>query len=376
MNIPATLYLVPEGNTEGCSYWRAWRPVTVLEQAGLKTGWAYHNHERLYEHVPGFDLVVYQRSGWDDAEAGRLHIQALHRAGCVVVQESDDDMWLARGEQKSHAEMGIDEKELTPEQNIASTRLYDGCIVSTERLRTIINAVVNHDMPVEVVGNYIDLDLWKAQLEGWGRHPDLKGYVTVGWFGGNRYGRDLEMVAEAWGRLATRYPDKVRFVVQGHLDEVIVNAVPKNMLHVIGWLPTYSRDGMPFYGVGVANMDIVCCSVADTLFNAAKTPIKFLEATAAGAACVVSEPLYGPVVRHAETGYVATNVNDWERYLEVLIVREHKRRRMADAAYKYVSDNWSLKQNAWRFAKAWANLYEAGLPTVVNEIKNRVLVPT
>jgi glycosyltransferase involved in cell wall biosynthesis len=372
--VPATLYLVPEGRTEACSFWRAWRPLTVLSDTGVPCSWGYNTHERIHRYVPGHGLVVYQRLGWEDPVQGAEHIRTLHRAGCVVVQESDDDMWLSRSEQKSHAEMGLEEKELSPEQNVVSTRLYDGLIVSTERLRTIVHAVVSPDMPVEVVGNYIDLGFWKTSLAGWDRHPKLKGHTTIGWFGGNRYGRDLELVAEAWRRLALRYPD-LRFVVGGYLDPVIKEAVPSHMLEVLPWLPVYPRDGLPFYGVGLLNMDIVCCSVADTLFNAAKTPIKFLEATAAGSACVVSPTLYGPVVEHGVTGLVAATADDWERHLESLLARPLKRRRMAERAYAYVRDTWSLSDNSWRFLAAWASLYQAGRANVLADVRSQVLVP-
>lgn len=267
--LASALYFVPRGSTEGCSMWRAWRPVTVAKAHGARCDWAYMGDARASDHVLGYDALVFQRMGWSAVKEGQQFMRELHAAGRVVLAEYDDDIWTNRGDQKSERELGFEDgNELSPSQCRRSTKLYDGLIVSTERLRTVVHGFAP-DMPVEVVGNYIDLGLWRELLAGQERHPKLAGKRTIGWFGGNRKGRDLAVMAEAWRRVAVARPDVV-FVVQGYLDDVIRDAVPKERLEVIGWLPVIPRDGLPFYGVGLLNIDVACCSVAETAFNAAK----------------------------------------------------------------------------------------------------------
>lgn len=371
IDVPATLCLVPRGHTEGCTAWRVWWPLRVLE-GKVRCGWAYNDDPSgtLGRHMLGFDLMVYQRLGFDDERQASEYMDAWRRIGKVTVQECDDDIWLARDEQKSHAEMGIDQRDRTAAENQASTRLYDGVLVSTERLRSVV-ASFAPELPCEVVGNYIDLELWASRLAPYPRLPKLTGVVTVGWAGGNRRSGDLAIVAEAWRRLALARPE-VHFVVGGYLDPAIALAVPKERLHVLEWLSVRADGAKPFYGVGMKNVDVMCCSVADTLFNAAKTPIKWMEATASGAACVVSEPLYGPVVEHGYTGYIATTADDWFRHLDRLVGNAALRRRINSAARRRIAERHSLAGNAWRWPAAWSRLYQAGKE---RRKAPRVLVP-
>ncbi|MEO8082523.1 MAG: glycosyltransferase [Ardenticatenales bacterium] len=354
--LASALYFVPRG-TEGCAFWRAWRPVTVAGQHGARCGWVPFNDDRVVDHLLGDDVLVFQRLGWQAIKPGREMVAMLRGAGRVVVLECDDDIWSNRADQKSEAELGFDDKqELSPSQNRRSTKLFDGVIVTTERLRTIVHGFAP-DMPVEVVGNYIDLGLWRALLKGEERHPKLAGKRTIGWFGGNRKSRDLAVMAEAWRRVAAQRPDVV-FVVQGYVDDVVKDAVPVDRLEILPWLPVVPRDGMPFYGVGLLNVDIACCSVAETAFNAAKTPIKVYESTAAGAAVVVSSWLYGRTVEHGVDGLVADTADEWEAAILHLLDDEPERQRMRAAMYAKIEARWSLEANWWRFPAAWTALAE------------------
>jgi len=214
------------------------------------------------------------------------------------------------------------------------------------------------EMPVEVIGNYIDVDLWRVWLADYPRLPQFDGVTTVGWAGGNRHSADLVIMAEAWLRLAEAHP-ALHFLVQGYLDPVIKAAVPADRLHVLEWLPVAPRDGKPFYGV-------------DTLFNHAKTPIKWMEATLAGAACVVSAPLYGPVVEHGKTGYTATTADEWYTHLDRLVRKPRLRSRVNAAARKRIAERHALADNVWRWPAAWASLYAAAMD---KRRAPRVLVP-
>ncbi len=370
--VPSVMHLVPREYTEGCTAWRVWSPLRHLAPI-MRAAWAYNDEAdaaALADNMITYDMLVYQRLGWDNLDDARMYMDTWRRAGKVTIQECDDDMWLARDEQKSHAEMGLDVPERTNAQNQDSTRLYDGVLVSTERLRSVV-ASFAPDLPCQVVGNYIDVDLWREWLAMYDRLPQFKNVVTVGWAGGNRHSADLAVMAEAWLRLAQARPD-VHFIVQGYLDPVIRSAVPADRLHVLEWLPIRPTETKPFYGVGLKNVDVMCCSVADTLFNAAKTPIKWMEATLAGAACVVSAPLYGPVVEHGRTGYIATTADEWYTHLEKLTRKPRLRSRINAAARQRINERHAMATNVWRWPAAWAELYAAAMD---KRRAPRVLVP-
>jgi glycosyltransferase involved in cell wall biosynthesis len=65
------------------------------------------------------------------------------------------------------------------------------------------------------------------------------------------------------------------------------------------------------YPSGLKNIDIACCSVAPSEWNACKTPIKWMEASIAGSACVVSASLYGDAVIDGTNALVATTPDEW-----------------------------------------------------------------
>jgi len=357
---PSVLALVPDWN--GCTAWRVAWPYRWLQRHGVNARWLRLDHPLVAEAAVPFDVIVFQRLVWTDTASGREAIAGVRRAGKLAILEIDDDMWVAREEQKSHEELGITAAEATIEQNRASVQLFDGVIVSTERLRTAIHSFAPQ-LPVQVVPNAIDLDYWRRELAGWtgdGKRTgrNLEGVTTIGWFGGDRYDRDVLPLAEAWGRIAEMHPG-VHFVVQGHQAPPLAQAVPAERLHHTRWLPLQAEGGLPFYGVGLREIDIGCAIVAPTMFNAAKTPIKLWEYTAAGAAVVGSSWLYGPHIHNGRDGFVAESADDWTRALDALIRRPRLRARFVARHYRKVQRLYSLEANAWRHVAAWVAISQA-----------------
>lgn len=371
-NLPV-LHLVPRGETEACSFWRVWRPCTLLERGGYPAYWDYIKNDKVSDVLERFGAVVNQRVGWHDPNDGPAFVRAFNDAGIAVWCEHDDDVWHNRTDQLSESEMGFEDgTELTPAQNAQSVACYNGALVSTERLRTILGTVAP-DLPVEVVGNYIDLEYW-ADLDNWERLPELRGVVTVGWFGGKRRDADIAPLAAAWAEVARARP-AVRFVVQGYVPEILRAAVPDGRFYALPWLPVVPRADDParvWYGVGLLNIDVACCSVADTLFNRAKTPIKIWEATLAGAAVCASPVLYGPYIDNGVDGYVCDTTGAWVSRITSLIDNAGRRRRLNAAMRERIAARYSLADNVWRWPAAWSRLHA--------EFKarqsRRVMVPT
>jgi glycosyltransferase involved in cell wall biosynthesis len=222
----------------------------------------------------------------------------------------------------------------------------DGVTVTTERLRTIVRQYT--DAPVRVVPNAIDVRWFRRVLRGARR---LFEPLTIGWAGGNRYTEDLLPVAEAWGRIAERYPE-VTFVVQGHVSPVIEEAVPADRLKIIPWLPIEQ------YPRGLLNIDIGCCAVAPKLFNTAKTPIKVWELTLSGAVCVVSPTLYGPYVADGQDALVAESADEWETALSRLIEDASLRRGLHLAQRRRVAVMHSLDRNWHRWPEAYQEIID------------------
>jgi glycosyltransferase involved in cell wall biosynthesis len=396
----------------GPSLWRVFQPIRALQAAGYPCGWTdwrAADTDRLAHQFDGFMLP---RIAWPP-ERRRLAaawFRTVQQSGRFVVFECDDDLFTS-GITHRTIELGLAEGksferlEAERAERIWAMTQCDGVTVSTPRLATIVRSyfgspdgigglttaapvapsgarpnaqrlsaseesadavglgsrrggdvVLNalrhqpssYQKPVIVVPNAIDLIWFRSVVRATRRQ--ISG-LTIGWAGGQRHDRDLEPMAEAWRRIATRYPD-VRFVVQGHVPAVVVNAVPQAQLLGVPWMPLES------YPAGLAQVDIACCCLADTPFNRAKSPIKAMEAAAAGSA-VVASPFYASLVEHGQTGYIAETADDWEHALEQLVTRPSLRSLMAGRLLRTVEKHHSLARNLWRWPAAWAEIQES-----------------
>lgn len=354
MNGPRVLFLT--GDESGCSLWRVYQPCATLQARGFFAHWKHKDDPEttstdFVARIPfNFDAVILPRISWPNHLDGERWVRALHRAGVAVIYEIDDDVYspsiVARqfAVHDSERAKGLDHLEQDRLDRIAVTQMADGVTVTSRRLATVVSQYT--DKPIEVVPNAIDTRWWRTVLRGARR---IVPPLSIGWAGGARYPEDLVPVAEAWSRIARRYPD-VSFVVQGHMAEVLIDAVPANRCRRLPWLPLHE------YPRGMLNIDIACCSVAPKLFNTAKTPIKLWEFTMSGAVCVVSPTLYGPVAQDGEDALVAETADEWEAALSRLVEDRELRRRLWRNQRRRIAAEHSMEANWWKWPAAWANI--------------------
>jgi glycosyltransferase involved in cell wall biosynthesis len=126
--------------------------------------------------------------------------------------------------------------------------------------------------------------------------------------------------------------------------------VPRERIRAIDWLP------LEAYPLGLREIDVACCPLADAPFNRCKTPIKAWEAAACGSAVVASPTVYGPTLTHGEDGYLCATKEEWLGALERLVEDATERRRVRDNLRRRVATACSLEGNAWRWPAAWARL--------------------
>jgi glycosyltransferase involved in cell wall biosynthesis len=88
-----------------------------------------------------------------------------------------------------------------------------------------------------------------------------------------------------------------------------------------------------------------------------KSDAKFVEAAARGVVTIGSPIVYGRTIRHGETGLLAAAFGDWAPLLAETLADEAGRRRMAEAAWRYVRDQRMFadqiaQRRAW-YAELW-----------------------
>lgn len=348
---PSMLALV--GDQTGPTLWRVFWPITALERAGYPCGWERKDNPMVGKIAPAFDGYLLPRIGWQPHQRHMAEewFGAIRRAGKLAIYEADDDVFT-RAETDRRVELNwtegkaVEQLEAERFERIWTMQQCDGVTVSTQRLATIVRSYTSK--PVVVVPNAIDLFWFQKIVRATKRQ--LPG-LTIGWAGGRRHDRDVEVMAQAWGRIAQRYPT-VRFVVQGWCPAVIREQVPDDRVSHLAWLP------LEQYPAGLAQIDIGCCAVADTQFNRAKSNIKAMEYAAAGAAVVASPTLYGSLVQNGTSGFIAETADEWESALAELIDRPSLRSLMQGRLLKTVERRHSLARNLHRWSDAWSQIAE------------------
>jgi glycosyltransferase involved in cell wall biosynthesis len=353
MNCPPVLFL-SQRPSHGDAHWRMVRPYVRLKEAGVDAAICWLGPDMMPTAPVAGRVVVLQRvivGGSEDA--ARIWVQRLRDAGALaVVFEIDDDELtganidhLAATQPISQADRA--ELERQREALILTLRACDGATVSTDPLADVVRRYT--DRPVITVPNAIDVEWFRNRLAPRAAWAE---YLTIGWAGWRRPDVDLAPMAEAWARIARRYPD-VRFVVAGHQPDVIYRQDID--LDRIIRLPIAALDDYPT----MHQVTIGCCAVADSPFSRCKSNIKLWEYVLAGAAVVGTPLLYGDCMipwHHA----VAETTDQWETALSVLIEHADYRRLARHDLRAHVLAEHSLTDSLDRWANAYGAIVEAG----------------
>jgi hypothetical protein len=213
MSGPSILALVAD--MSGPTLWRTLQPFTALQKRGYRADWDFKDAQLIGQIAPMYDGYLLPRISWlpEHRRMAESWFESIRRAGKFVVWDCDDDV-LTSAETRRRMELnwtdGKSFERLESErwERIWAMQQCDGVTVSTQRLATIVRSFTSK--PVIVVPNAIDLPWFRQIVSATKRQvPGL----TIGWAGGRRHDRDVEDMATAWGRVASKYP-AVTFVVQ------------------------------------------------------------------------------------------------------------------------------------------------------------------
>lgn len=344
------------GDETGCSLWRVWQPFAELEKRGFIAEWCHKDDsDKILPVVAAgrYDAIITPRIVWRKEGVGDRWLRAIRRAGLAWIYEVDDDVFSPRIVDRqsnlfeNEAARGKDQLEWERRERIRFMSDADGITVTTQRLATQIKRYVP-DANVYVVPNAIDAKWFRDTLRGCTRVPELKGKLTIGWAGGNREDVDVIPLAESWSVLAKKF-QHVMFVVQGHIPKVLAECVPQDRRLTLPWV------ALPEYPRAMLNADIGCCCVAPMVFNTSKSAIKWYEYTLAGAACVVSDTVYGKEVTPYHDALVATTTEEWIAHLSALVESDDLRRTIQHNARYTVMTQHTLQTNWWRWPAAWSD---------------------
>jgi glycosyltransferase involved in cell wall biosynthesis len=280
------------------------------------------------------DVIVVQRV------ASAPHVEAiklLRAKGYTVVLDLDDDMGKIHPGNKAFnalrptpgARMGWQYAELAAQ---AATMVT----VSTKILLTVYarhgrGFIIDNYIPQRYLTlHHVDQDRygWPGSIES---HPD-----------------DLLAVGNAAQRLAR----------EGHTF-IQVGPYQKEVLIQLG-LDEYRATGptsLKLWAATVATLGVAWAPLTDTLFNAAKSRLKILEANAVGVPYVASPRAeYTRMTAEGGAGLLAAKPKDWYRQTKRLLEDHSLRRDLSAQAREYAATQ-TIEEHAWRTMEAWNHAY-------------------
>lgn len=277
------------------------------------------------------------------------HIYGAHKdfTGAKLVLDLDDDI---DNVDVSHPEFdGL--KERLP-MRIRMVKMADHIIAATQQIKENIK----HLNPYcTVIPNSIDPAIWKYENK-------LKddGKIRIGWMSSGSHFVDTPIIEGIMLELLEEYPN-----LEFHMAGMVRGSIKgKRWFHHHG---TVGYDTFPKFYASLG-IDISIAPLKDIMFNRCKSNIKFLEASMLAIPTVASDVLPYQCIQHGRTGYLASNSQQFKKYLKILIEDKNKREEMGKAAKQYVLDNWTIDKFLPKYEELFDKITEKKDISVITAI--------
>lgn len=321
------------GGHDGCGFYRLKQPLGQLATA-KPDEYATACDVMLPTDIADYDVVIGQRvCEWNEVrepvkQFGKMAVDHDQ----LTVYEIDDNLWEVPPDNPAHEYFSEEARQINMQ---ACCQMADMVIVSTEPLADIVR---KHNPHVIVIPNYIDEDVLKIPRPRNER-------VIIGWGGTSTHKADFEAMGSALDSTILRFPQTI-FMTIGSLQYGA--NLPKNRVFRKKWIMStrkvYSH---------IAQFDIGIAPLAPNVFNESKSWIKALEYAALGIPCVAGD--FGPyreLIKHGETGFLASTPAQWHEYLSLLVADEDLRLKMGECARRQ-AEELTIQGHLWRYEDAF-----------------------
>jgi len=318
-----------------CARLRLYDPAAALGRAvrllpgAIPDGPGHHLRLDILAHADGVFIQRYFPSP-DTADV----LETIFASGKPVLYDTDDD-WTALP--SGHAFAQAMAKRLP--HILETARRARLVTVTTARLAEVFAAI---NPRVTVVPNFLPEALWRPVA------PPTRPVVAVGLAATASHEPDIAPLSPVLAGLARELAGKLRFVFFGCAPDTAcfpgATAVPFDPAYA-AYAGRLARLGC---GIGLAPL-------ADTAFNRAKSPIKWMEYALCGMAGIFADlPPYRDVVEQERTGLlVGPDPADWGEAVRRLVLDAPLRRTLAANAQETVMARHMLAGNAAAFLRAW-----------------------
>ena len=211
----------------------------------------------------------------------------------------------------------------------------DGAITSTNQLQEELK---KYQSTVLLNRNLASDELISISSQFLKDYSQVSDVVKIGYFSGSiSHNENFELIKPAIKQLLTKYSN-VQLHIVGILD------IPKDMKPFGNQIVTHDYVDWDKLPALISEVDINLAPLVDSIFNRAKSEIKWIEAALVKVPTVASKiGAFSDEVVDGETGLLATD-DEWFDKLESLILSLELRQKLAESAYRAVLENCTLSK--------------------------------
>ena len=211
----------------------------------------------------------------------------------------------------------------------------DGAITSTNQLQ---EELYKYQSKVLLNRNLASDDLIAISSQYIKDYSQISDIVKIGYFSGSiSHNENFELIKPAIKQLLTKYSN-VQLHIVGILD------IPQDMKPFENQIVTHDYVDWDKLPALISEVDINLAPLVNSIFNRAKSEIKWIEAALVKVPTVASNiGAFSDAIIDGETGLLATD-DEWFDKLEALVLSTELRQEIADAAYWDVLENCTLSK--------------------------------
>ena len=211
----------------------------------------------------------------------------------------------------------------------------DGAITSTNQLQKELK---KYQSKVLLNRNLASDELISISSQFLKDYSHVSDVVKIGYFSGSiSHNENFELIKPAIMQLLKKYSN-VQLHIVGILD------IPKDMKPFENQIVTHDYVDWDKLPVLISEVDINLAPLVNSIFNRAKSEIKWIEAALVKVPTVASKiGAFSDAIIDGETGLLATD-DEWFDKLEALVLSTELRQEIADAAYQDVLENCTLSK--------------------------------
>lgn len=211
----------------------------------------------------------------------------------------------------------------------------DGAITSTNQLQ---EELYKYQSKVLLNRNLASDDLIAISSQYIKDYSQISDIVKIGYFSGSiSHNENFELIKPAIKQLLTKYSN-VQLHIVGILD------IPQDMKPFENQIVTHDYVDWDKLPALISEVDINLAPLVDSIFNRAKSEIKWIEAALVKVPTVASKiGAFSDAVIDGETGLLAAD-DEWFDKLEALVLSPELRQKIAESAYRAVLENCTLSK--------------------------------